>query len=231
VLAPRVYLSRVAAQVDVQVSERRDWVPLSHGRALPLKFWARIDDPDDPYVVLLEVVVRRGSADARQVVVLQRDDIYPPGPAVTSLRGVNVRDCLRLAIDAAARPRTDVARETGIPGAFQVEGEDPDTAWTGRKLGGRGSAADPDRLEVVAKAYLAAKAEGRPVREAVMAACGVEQSQAARLIRAAREAGKLAPRQISGPAISPELHRPPERYRGPDIFGFPEKHGMPGEEG
>lgn len=34
-----------------------------------------------------------------------------------------------------------------------------------------------------------------------MAACNVQQSQAARLIRAAREVGKIPPRDTGGPAV------------------------------
>jgi hypothetical protein len=84
------------------------------------------------------------------------------------------------------------------PGAFTVP-DTGDQVWGGPSAAGR-PPANGDRLDVVARAYRAAKAEGRPVREAVMQACGVATSQAARLIRAAREAGKIPPRDAAGPS-------------------------------
>jgi len=201
------------AQVDVQVSEPAGWVPLSQGRALPIRFWARVDDPAVPYMILLEVTVLRGSAAVRQLVVHQRDDSYPPGPPVASLRSVNTRSILRQALDAAARRRTDLD-----DGMFTVEGIEGQ-AWKGPATSARHP--DSDRLDVVAQAYRAAKAEGRPVRQAVMDACGVEQSQAQRLIRAAREAGRLEPRLVPTAVISPALHRPPDG--GLRIFGGPQQ--------
>ena len=105
---------------------------------------------------------------------------------------------MRLVIDRGSLPITSAEAETGIRGTFWVE----DTPRLGPFHGahitgriGRGRAqADRSRLDLVADAYKAAKAAGQPVREAVMQACHVETSQAQRLIRAAREAGKLPPR-------------------------------------
>ncbi len=181
--------------VDVQVSESAHWVPVQDNKALPTRFWARIDDPAVPYVLRAEVVVTAGTPGVRQLVVHQREDEYPPGPPVSSLRSVRVRDCLQLAVASAARERTDLGNERW-PGAFTVEGAGPQV-W-GRPPTSR---QDDDRLDVVARAYRAARAAGRPVREAVMAACHVQQSQAARLIRAAREAGKIPPRETGGSAV------------------------------
>ena len=190
----------MAARVDVQVSESADWVPLPDNKALPTRFWARIDDPAVPYVLRVEVVVTAGTPGVRQLVVHQREDEYPPGPPVSSLRSVRVRDCLHLAVASAARQRTDLGNERW-PGAFTVTG-------AGSQVWGRppSSPQDDDRLDVVAQTYRAAKAAGRPVREAVMAACHVQQSQAARLIRAAREAGKI-PARDTGRADARDVWR------------------------
>jgi hypothetical protein len=187
----------MAPRVDIQVSETADWIPVPDKKALPTRFWARIDDPDVPYVLRAEVVVTAGTPGIRQLVVHQREDEYPPGPSVSSLRNVRVRDCLRLAVESAATPRNDLRNERW-PGAFTVPA-------TGNQLWGRlpssAGRQDDDRLDVVARAYRSAKSAGRPVREAVMAACNVQQSQAARLIRVAREAGKIPPRDTGGPAV------------------------------
>jgi len=188
----------MGAQVEVQVSERAQWVPLPGGRALPTQFWARIDDPSVPHTVMIEVHVSRGSPEVRQLVALRREDSYPFGSPVTSvsLRKVNVAACLRAALAEASRPRRDL-RAPRWPGAFTVEGRG-DEVFGGPSA--RRQPADSDRLDVVAEAYRAAKAEGRSVRRAVMEACGVQTSQAARLIRAARDAGKIPPGESSGPA-------------------------------
>lgn len=185
----------MAPRVDVQVSESADWVPVPDNKALPTRFWARIDDPAVPYVLRAEIVVTAGTPGVRQLVVHQREDEYPLGPPVSNLRSVRVRDYLHLAVASAARPRNDLGNERW-PGAFTVAGAGPQV-W-GRPPSSRQG---DDRLDVVAVAYRTARAAGRPVREAVMAACHVQQSQAARLIRAAREAGKIPPRDTGGPAV------------------------------
>lgn len=184
--------------MDVQVSDRADWIPLPHGRALPDRFWATIDDPGMPYRVKIEVVVTAGSPAVRQLVTHRREDSYPFGPPVTSgsLRKINVARCLRAALDAAARPRTDL-HSPRWPGGFTVEGLG-DQVFGGPSAGRR--PADIGRLDVVAEAYRAAKAGGTSVQRAVMAALGVQTSQAARLIRAARAAGKIPPRESAGPS-------------------------------
>jgi hypothetical protein len=186
----------MSARVDVQVSDGADWLPLSRGRALPEHFTAIVDDPGSPYMIRAEVVVAAGSPGVRNLTVYQREEHYPPGPPVSSLRSVKVREILRLAVDAAARARTDL-HNPRWPGAFTVEGLG-DQVYGGPTAGRR--PADGDRLDAAARAYRAAKAEGRPVREAVMQACGVASSQAARLIRAARAAGKIPPRDAAGPS-------------------------------
>jgi hypothetical protein len=135
--------------------------------------------------------------------VVERWDGPPAGPDVTTarLRNIDLRRYLRLAIDRGAQPITSAETDTGIRGTFWVE-------WDGNppRLGpfygaqitgriGRGRAqTDWSRLDTVADAYTTAKAAGLPVRKAVMQACHVQSSQAQRLIRAAREAGKLPPR-------------------------------------
>jgi hypothetical protein len=184
--------------VDVQVSDGADWTPLHHGRALPDHFWATVDDPDAPHRVMIEVVVTGGSPVVRQLVAHRREDSYPFGPAVTSvsLRTVNVARCLRSALDAAARTRTEL-HNPRWRGAFTVEGLG-DQVFGGPSAGRR--PADGDRLDAVAEAYRAAKADGRSVQRAVMTALGVQTSQAARLIRAARAAGKIPPRETAGPS-------------------------------
>jgi 8-oxo-dGTP diphosphatase len=188
----------MGAQVEVQVSERAQWVPLPGGRALPTQFWARIDDPSVPHTVMIEVHVSRGSPEVRQLVAHRREDSYPFGSPVTSvsLRKVNVAACLRAALAEASRSRADLSAPRW-PGAFTVEGRG-DEVFGGPSA--RRHPADSDRLDVVAEAYRAAKAEGRSVRRAVMEACGVQTSQAARLIRAARDAGKIPPGETTGPA-------------------------------
>lgn len=69
--------------------------------------------------------------------------------------------------------------------------EGVDGTFGGPRAGGRGSRTDRDRLDVAAQAYLSAKQEGRPTRQAVMEACHVESSQAARLIRQAKDARRI----------------------------------------
>ena len=176
------------------------WIAIPGQRAVPHKFWAVITDPALPYLLRIQVTLNPPAnvAAVRNLVVSRREDTYPFGPDVTTagLRGINVRRYLRLAVDAAARPITSAEPVTGIRGTFFVEGMSRDKAFGGPEgeKRGRGSQAEPGRLDVVASAYKAAKAAGQPVREAVMAVCHVEQSQAQRLIRAAREVGKLPPR-------------------------------------
>jgi hypothetical protein len=204
-------MSRRAARprVEVQVSVDADWYPVSRGRAIPSRFWATVDDPDVPYVLRVEVLVTAGSPGVRELVVSQREDAYPPGQPVTSLRAVKVSEALRLATAAAARRRHDT-HNPRWPGAFTVDGEG-DRAFGGPSAG-RVAPADGDRLDVVARAYRAAKAEGSSVREAVKKACGVESSHAARLIRAARAAGKIPPRTGPGEVYVPrETHGPAPR--------------------
>jgi hypothetical protein len=186
----------MSTRVDVQVSDGADWLPLSRGRALPEHFTAIVDDPGSPYMIRAEILVTAGSPGVRNLVVYQREEHYPPGPPVSSLRGVKVREILRLAVNAAARARADL-HNPRWPGAFTVEGLG-DQVFGGPTAGRR--PANGDRLDAAARAYRAAKAEGRPVREAVMQACGVQTSQAARLIRAARAAGKIPPRDVAGPS-------------------------------
>lgn len=179
-----------------------------------------MNDPALPHLVMLDIRVTRGSPEARQVVVRQREDTYPLGAPVTavSFRKVNVAACTRLALEAAARPRTD--RGDGL--GFTVEGAEG--IWNAPVTRARTSARN--RLDVVAEAYLAAKAEGRSVRRAVMDAANVQSSQAARLIRAARDAGKLdepAPiAQGSGPADIPKWEP------GESIF-IDSSRGLPGQ--
>jgi hypothetical protein len=166
----------VAAHVDVQVSGTK-WIPLPRGRALPDHFWATIDDPDMPHSVMIEVVVTSGSPAVRQLVTLRKEDSYPFGPPITSvsLRKINVARCLRAALDAAARPRTDL-HNPRWPGAFTVEGLG-NQVFGGPSAGKRPK--DGDRLDDVAEAYQAAKNEGTSVQRAVMAMLGVQTSQAA----------------------------------------------------
>ena len=177
------------------------WIAIPGQRAVPHRFWAIIDDPGLPYLLQVQVDVF-GPANVtgvRKLVVSRREDTYPFGPDVTTarLRNVNLRRYLRLAVDAAAQPIISAEHETGIPGTFWVDGRREAGAFGGPRVtsvGGRGSHTERERLDVVADAYKAAKAADQPVREAVMHACHVETSQAQRLIRAAREAGKLPPR-------------------------------------
>jgi Family of unknown function (DUF6214) len=206
--------------VDVQVSDSARWIPLPRSRALPEHFWATVDDPDAPHTVMIEVVVSRGSPAVRQLVVHRREDNYPFGPPVTSvsLRTVNVARCLRSALDAAARPRTDV-HHPRWPGAFTVEGLG-DQVYGGPSAR---STTDRPRLQRVAEAYLAAKVEGTSARRAVMAAAGVQSSQAARLIRAAKDAGLIPPSDGPSPRDARALRQagdiiaaPPPDEREPE---------------
>ena len=180
----------------------RWWVAIPGQRAVPYRFWAWIFDSAQAYLLKLWIDVE-GPANVAYVhtLVVERWDGPPTGPDVTTsqLRNINLRRYLRLAIDRAALPITSAEAETGMPGTFWVE-DTPRLGPFGGPIGGpakigRGRAqADRSRLDVVADAYRAAKAAGQPVRQAVMQACHVESSQAQRLIRAAREAGKLLPR-------------------------------------
>lgn len=175
------------------------WIAIPGQKAVPHRFWAVINDPALPYLLRMQVTLDHPAnvAAVRNLVVSRREDTYPFGPDVTTagLRGINVRRYLRLAVDAAARPTISAEPVTGIRGTFFVEGVSRDRAFggPGGEKRGRGSRTELGRLDVVASAYKAAKAASQPVREAVMAACHVERSQAQRLIRAAREAGKLPP--------------------------------------
>jgi hypothetical protein len=179
-----------------------------------------VDDPDTPHKVIIEVVVSRGSPAVRQLVVHRKEDSYPFGPPVTSvsMRKVNVAACLKAALDAASRLRSDI-RSDRWPGAFTVEG------LSNQVYGGPSAtrSRDRSRLQVVAEAYLAAKTEGTSVRRAVMAAAGVQSSQAARLIRSAKDAGLIPPgdglpprdahalRQAGGEVVVAEAPQPDDR--------------------
>jgi len=177
------------------------WIAIPGRRAVPHQFWARITDPESPYQIQLEVQVvgPANVAGVRSLVVSRLEDTLPFGPDVTAagVRAINIRRYLRLALERAARPIVDAEHVTGVPGTFWVEGMQESGAFGGARVtsvGGRGSRTGQFRLELVADTYKAAKAAGQPVREAVMLACHVEKSQAQRLIRSAREAGKLPPR-------------------------------------
>jgi|SRR5579859_1332359 len=179
------------------------WLPIPGQRAVPYRFWALIWDTAQPQPYLLRLRVQVESPTNVAVIhtlVVERWDGPPVGPDVTTarLRKINLRRYLRLVIDRIAEPITSAEADTGVRGTFWVETEPRHGPFDGAHIPGRigrGRAqADRSRLDVVADAYKAAKAAGQPVREAVMLACHVETSQAQRLIRAAREAGKLPPR-------------------------------------
>lgn len=185
------------------------WIATPDHRAVPHRFWALVDDPQLDYVVRIQIYATKEGAEAHQVVVMRREDKWPFGPAITTvgLRTINLKTYVRAAVEHASRKRTDLEN-----GQFKVEGDD--RIHGGPKLGQKGKQTSDARLEAVAEAYREAKENKTSTRRAVMEVAGVGTAQAAKLIRAARDAGKLEPRKRPQPSASPA---------GPDS-GTPRPH-------
>lgn len=175
--------------------EKMTWIPVANGQAIPGGFWAHIDDPSLEHVVHMQVRAVSGQTEIRELVVTRREGSWPFGPGVTAagLRKINVGRLLRLAITKAGRPWHEVKVE-GVAGhAYTVEGVDIEgEVFVARQIGGRGSQTPLDKLSEVARVYREAQAEKRSTRAAIKEHFHVQDSQAARLVRAAREAGKLS---------------------------------------
>lgn len=175
-------------------AEQTMWIPGADGHAIPGAFWAHIDDPNLEHIVHMQVRTIGGQTTIRELVITRRETGWPFGPGVTAaaLRKVNVGRLLRLAISKARRPWREVKVE-GVSGrAYTVEGVSKENeVFVGRQIGGRGAQTPQNKLDEVARVYLEAQAEKRSTRAAIKEHFHVQDSQAARLVRAAREAGKL----------------------------------------
>ncbi len=166
-------------------------VPLGSSWLIPARFEAHIDDPSQPYLVVVEVK----TVGARGPEILTfwcqvRDWPRSGSITATEMRRVKVDYYRRLAIEAARRPA-----DQHPDGTLSVSGGDPDTRFGGpRSRGGpgRGRAMPDDFLRQVAAVYRDAIAEGSraPVEEVRKRLHG-SRSSAGRWVGQARDAGYL----------------------------------------
>jgi hypothetical protein len=187
--------------VSIQVfpAERSGPVAAGGSYAVPSRFTAIIDDPDQPYAVALDIRVGVGGAEILTCQLSWRDWKQPGGVTPKGLREVRLGEALVQALDAARFEREEIAGGP-LAGHFRLPGDDASTAYGGpgirmdgtpnRGAPGRGRVMTNDHLENVAQVYRAAEASGAPV-EAVRRQFFTNRATASRWIAQARDRGIL----------------------------------------
>jgi hypothetical protein len=156
---------------------------------LKVRFRIRVDPGGGARVV--ELSVWPLAAIVRTTEVADGDGaVLPPG-AITSraLRGIRLDELAREALRQVEMPAAD--RSDLRPGAFQLPGDPAGRTWYADPPPRRAQA---DLVATAARVYTAAVAAGsRAPTLAVAHALGYSRSQASRLIRQARDDGKIPP--------------------------------------
>jgi hypothetical protein len=166
------------------------WRP---GFALPRRFRAKVNDPQHPYLVDLDLSVHEGEVQCDSVRISRRSG----GPPVTARRA-------RLPLDRYVREAAVCAawRITGVKedGTYVLEpmesDSDDDRAWTAARPGRRKTRwkMTDEHLKAVAEVYRANPKRPRQAVQNDPQWAPLEPSTAARWIRAAKDAGLLEER-------------------------------------
>ncbi len=204
--------------------EPAGWIRVGEARAIPSRF-SGSTTVDGFAVVLRAVSTGLTGPGATEVTVEQPMAAAGPPVTLSVLRKVTVDQIVKTAIAQLSRQAVSAEDETGIPGAFRVEGDD--RIWTGRPAmaAGRGRDTQDDRLIRVAEIYLTALAQSRPPVNAVAKDLPASRSTAGRLVGQARKAGLLR-ETTQGKAsaaewpvrVDPVNEPQPGQHRGPGIF-------------
>ena len=181
----------MTSPVKAWPDERTGWIRTGDF-AVPSRF--RASASVDGFDVRLLVVVGERGPGAIEVTIEQLDGAQGEPVTHRVLRKLTIDQIVRDALRQLSRPAISAESETGIPGTFRVEGDDPASVWGGRPVPepGRGKRTDAARLARVAGIYREAVSAGRPPVKAIAELLPSSRSTAGRLVGQARKAGLLS---------------------------------------
>ncbi len=161
--------------------------------AIPSLFSAWVDDPQQPFVLEMEVrtIAGRRPEVVKLLLEARTASDRVAGIRTESIRGVQVSKALKLALATATMKISDLG-----DGLFRLEGGVPDVVRGGGSVARpvRGTPVTEDFLRLVAETYRFAVASGsrRPVAD-VGRRLGGSRSTAGRWVLQSRSAGFLRP--------------------------------------
>jgi hypothetical protein len=185
-------------------------VPFGGRFAFPRRWQVKIDDPNLPYRVELEIVAEGGSFACRGL----RCESRPGGPAVTGegIRRLPIAGFVRHTLQDVAL--VQVGKGHYVPLGDQADLEEIFAAYRRTETGRR--PITDDELAEVAEIYRAALLSDPAPTRAVAKAKHLSRSHAARLVGRARAAGFLGPTRPgkAGEEMEPTPEEPgPPRRR------------------